>query len=407
LVFWLTLNCPPSFLKCTTLGVLTIMKKTNKKAQKAYAHLSQNERDRISILRSQGYSIRDAALVLGRDHSTVSRELRRNSRVVKRGRRNGQGRVLGEYDANSAKLKAYVRRKYAKFQRKKINDDKRLTPYITTRLEIGWSPTDIANRSGLELGVHISKTAIYEWLRTDWRGQPYCRYLYSKRLKAKKRKKNRLEREIIPNRVGLEMRPEYIDKREKYGDKEADLIVSGRVGDGKGQAALSVMLDRKGRYLNLKKLARKTAKLFNASIESAKKKLEEINSLTLDNGKENAKWEEMGIAAVYFCQPYHSWEKGAVENANLWLRRYFIKGSDLAQYSDDYVQYVESLFNFKPRKSLGGLTPFEVMLDADMLKDVKKESLQTHYLENGILDSEYLRQELIILAKRAGVALQG
>jgi len=383
------------------------MKNTTKKTQRTYSHLSQNERDRIAILRSQGYSIGNVAKVLGRDHSTISRELIKYSRVIKRGKKNGGGRIVGEYDANLASHKAYVKKKYARFDWKKINYDPVILEYVTSRLKIGWSPSDIDSRSTKELGKHISKTAIYKWLRTDWRGQPYCKYLYSKRKKVKKQKKNKAKKEIIPNRIGIEMRPKHIAKRAKCGHNEADLIVSGRKENIIGKAAISVMIDRKGRYLHLKKIDRATSEQFNKSIQEANIKLERIDSLTLDNGKENSKWEKMDIEQVYFCDPYHPWEKGSVENANLWLRRYFKKGSDLSQYSNEYIKYVETLFNFKPRKSLGGLTPFEVMLDENMLKDIKKESLKTHYLENGILNSEYFKQQLTNLAKCAGGALRG
>jgi transposase, IS30 family len=383
------------------------MKKTTNKAQMTYSHLSQNERDRIELLRGQGYSIRKIALVLNRDHSSLSRELQKYSRVICRGKKNGEGRIVGEYDSNVASHKSYTKRKYAKFEWKKINADPVVLEYVTSRLEMGWSPSDIGSRSKYELAKHISKTAIYEWMRSDSRGQPYCKYLYSGRKKVKKRKKNKTKREMIPNRVGIEMRPKYIAKRKKCGHKEADLIVSGRKEPGSSKEALSVMIDRKGKYLNLKKIKRATAELFNRSIYEANKKLTRIDSMTLDNGKENSKWQEMNIEQVYFCAPYHPWEKGSVENANLWLRRYFKKGSDLSKYSDEYVQYIETLFNFKPRKSLGGLTPFEVMLNEDMLVGIKKESLETHYLQNGILNSEYFKQQLTNLAKCASGALQG
>lgn len=383
------------------------MKKTNKKTQKTYSHLSQNERDRIGILKSQGYSNKDIAVALDRNHGTISREINRNSRVICRGNRTGLNREIGEYDSNVANHKAYVKRKYAKLQWKKINKDKIIMTYVTSCLEIGWSPCDIESRSKSDINKHISKTAIYEWLRTDPRGKPYCRYLYSGRVKVKKRKKDKTKREIIPNRVGIEMRPEYIAKRETCGHYEADLIVSGRKGLESNTTAISVIIDRKGKYIHLKKIKRATAELFNNTVKIARENLERMDSLTLDNGKENSRWQEMGINQVYFCSPYHPWEKGLVENINLWLRRYFKKGSDLSQYSDEYIKYVETLFNFKPRKSLGGLTPFEVMLNENMLKGIKKESLKTHYVKNDILSSEYFKQQLSNLNKCVSGALQG
>ena len=54
-------------------------------------------------------------------------------------------------------------------------------------------------------------------------------------------------------------------------------------------------------------------------------------TLTLDNGKEFARFKEIQKATgltIYFADPYSAWQRGTNENTNGLLRRYFPKGSD-------------------------------------------------------------------------------
>src|SRR3989339_200900 len=44
-----------------------------------YKHLTQNERDKLAVLRSRGWKLRDIGRVLGRNPGTLSRELKRNN----------------------------------------------------------------------------------------------------------------------------------------------------------------------------------------------------------------------------------------------------------------------------------------------------------------------------------------
>ena len=89
-------------------------------------------------------------------------------------------------------------------------------------------------------------------------------------------------------------------------------------------------------------------------------------SLTQDNGIENTRHEELGVP-VYFCDPYSSWQKGGVENANKMIRRFIPKGADIAAYSQEYVSMAVDILNNKPRKSLGYKTPLEVMQKNNLL----------------------------------------
>ncbi|MFZ5341157.1 MAG: IS30 family transposase, partial [Patescibacteria group bacterium] len=91
-----------------------------------------------------------------------------------------------------------------------------------------------------------------------------------------------------------------------------------------------------------------------------------FNSLTIDNDISFSKHQELSEmikAPIYFCHPYHSWEKGGVENLNKLIRRYIPKKTDISQLGDEFIQTIEDKLNHKPRKCLNFKTPYEVMLE--------------------------------------------
>lgn len=320
-----------------------------------YSHIKKTERLDISILLGRKYSIREIASALNRDPSTISREIRNNS-------------INGVYDPHKADHKAYVKRKYSKYQGKKINEDNELCRYIIDGLQRYWSPDEISGRMRYEKQpFYASKTAVYEWLYNSW-GQYWCKYLYSQRYRPRKRRKKKTKRTLIPNRKGIELRPKQANERLVCGHYEGDTMVSGRKTGSK--AALSVIYERKVKHIDAKKILTLKPRLFNQAIDYMKKKITSIKSLTLDNGIENTKYEELNIP-TYFCDPYSSWQKGGVENAIKMIRRFIPKGTDIASYPDSYVKKIVIILNNKPRKSLDYKTPFEVMLENNRFKKVE------------------------------------
>ena len=86
-------------------------------------------------------------------------------------------------------------------------------------------------------------------------------------------------------------------------------------------------------------------------------------SITYDNGSENAEHRELNGeigTRSYFCAPYHSWEKGTVENTNGLIRRFLPKKTDFAKISEERIVEIELWLNNRPRKCLGFKTPAEV-----------------------------------------------
>lgn len=295
--------------------------------------LTKTERSEIMILYEKGYSMRKIARALERSPNTISYEIKKNS-------------VSGEYQARKANSKARVRKRMSKFQWKKINQCDELKNYVIDKLEQGLNPDEISGRMKNEKkSFYVSKTAIYDWLRTS-RGNQYCKHLYSKRYRKKKRTK-KTKRVMIPDRIGITERSLGAKNRSRYGHWEEDTIVSGKQGSG----ALAVMIERKSRYVVIRKLNTLRPSEHVSVLQQCTSPLK-VLSMTFDNGIENKQHAELGIP-TYFCDPYSSWQKGSVENVNKMIRQYIPKGSDISQYSDQYIQWIQNRINEKPRKILG------------------------------------------------------
>ena len=84
-----------------------------------------------------------------------------------------------------------------------------------------------------------------------------------------------------------------------------------------------------------------------------------FKSLTLDNGVENVRYEELDVD-TYFCHPYSSWEKGGMENDFKRLRRWIPKKASLLNYTDKQIYAIMEKMNNTPRKCLNWKTPREV-----------------------------------------------
>jgi IS30 family transposase len=265
--------------------------------------------------------------------SSVSEEISNNS-------------VNGSYDPHKADQKASVKRINSKYQGKKINEDIHLQEYIIDKLKRKWNPDEISGRMKKnKKPFYASKTSIYEWLYSVY-GQRYCKYLYSKRYTKEKREEKKPERYIIPNRIGIEMRPKHINKRKQCGHTEADTIVLGK----KGKGAISVLVERACRYIDATKLY--TMKpLESALAVNTMMQNKQVRSTTMDNGIENRYHELLSVPA-YFCDPYSSWQKGAVENANKMIRGYIPKGTNISKVSEQKIKHIINMMNNKPRKIL-------------------------------------------------------
>lgn len=341
-----------------------------KKHTKQYRHLVQKDQDRLQALRDIGVKQKEIAVILGVDPSTISREITRNKRTNRKKKGCAKQRnKKARYEASVAAHKAYVRRKYAKYQGMKINENKDLREYIIRGLRRYWNPDEISGmmrRGGKPF--YASKTAIYEWLRSVY-GQRYVPHLYSGRYYAKKRKPKKTAKSMIPNRISIHERPESCTT--EYGHYEADTFVSGKTTGS--LVAVAIAIEARTDYVEMRKLKRMRPRLFTRAVRTMQQRVI-MKSATMDNGIENRDHEDMGID-TYFCDPYSSWQKPHVENVIRLVRRFIPKGYDLSKVSETKIARVARILNHKPRKSLGYKTPYEVMVEQGLFTKTYSEKI--------------------------------
>lgn len=309
-------------------------------------HLTKEERDKISVLQSSGAKQSEIAKEIGRSKSAISKELSKETSVFYR------DKYIGSQSHRN------VQQNWKESHKRKRMNDLEIQGYVINKLMLYWTPEQIAGRIFHDIGKKVSHETIYMWI---YRERPdLTAYLPRKQSGRKKRNYVNKSRKVhIPNRTDIDKRPKEADQRKVVGHFEADTIVS-----KKSLAALLVTADRASRITRIKKLTRKTAEQASNAIIFALKNFNTINlnTITYDNGSEFCYHEkvnqELGTKS-YFCKPYHSWEKGMIENINGLIRRFFPKGTDFDTITDEEIQYVEDWINNRPMKCLGFKTPNE------------------------------------------------
>lgn len=301
------------------------------------------------------YSIRDIARALNRSASTISDELRKNS-------------VKDGYDPDKAQFKAYLKRHNASYRGKKIVDNQALRKFVDQALTEGQSPQAIAGRIKYQEKdlPDVSKNTVYRYAKSP----------YGKPLGLKFKKKycitGRPKVTELKDRVFIDKRPEIIEKRARVGDSEGDFIVSGRTGKG----VLLSVTDRRLRASFLELIPKVTVDNVHIAFMKVKRRYPEIKSLTLDNDILFQMHKTLGRllgVEIYFCHPYHSWEKGSIENVNKQIRKFIPKGSDLSQYGSEEINAIEIFLNDRYMECLNYATPNEVLTKHRKRKKQKKQ----------------------------------
>lgn len=319
--------------------------------------LSLSERLELKILLVKKYSMRCIANVMKRGKSTIAYEVKHNS-------------TCGIYDPHKAHSKAKLRKRMRRLEFCKIERFPLLKQFIIEKLKEMWNPDEIAGYLKLhqkEYPWYISKTSIYQWLRTS-RGERYCKYLYSGRKVVKKRKK-KTKRVMIPDRVSIHDRGNGANNRTRYGNWEADTVVSKKGTKG----GLKTAIERKARILVAHKVNNMRPK-HHAEVLKEKLSPYVVKSITYDNGIENREHKKLG-APSFFADPYRSSQRGSNENANKMIRWPFPKKTDFSLIPQTEIDRVVLLINKKPRKILGYRSALEVAEKAGIIKNINSESV--------------------------------
>ncbi len=312
--------------------------------------LTLSEREEISRSIVADLSIRSIAKHLNRSPSTISREIKRNG-------------GYDNYRATQADLAAWERAHRPK--RCKLACNRPLSRTVATKLQLNWSPEQIAGWLKIEYpndeNNHVSHETIYCSLFVQTRGvlkKELQQFLRSQRAIRRSRHAS-LKRDglgQITNAVSIRERPASVEDRAVPGHWEGDLIA------GSNNSYIATLVERHTRYVMLAKVKNKdTESVVSALIKQSKKLPDELyKSLTWDRGKELADHERLTLETdinVYFCDPRSPWQRGSNENTNGLLRQYFPKGTDLSLHSQTKLNAVAQQLNERPRKTLEFETP--------------------------------------------------
>jgi IS30 family transposase len=369
-------------------------------------YLSFAEREEIALLKAQRHGVREIARKIGRDPSTISREVRRNAAT--RADQKGYRATVAQWKAQQA-AKRPKHAKLATNQRLREYVEHKLAGEVTDaegrpiagpnvpwagrrhgrrrdrRWGVAWSPEQVSNRLEVDFpddeSMRVSHETIYQSLYVQGRGalkRELTACLRTGRaLREPHARTGRSGRTFVTEEVKISQRPTEAEDRAVPGHWEGDLII------GLEKSAIGTLVERTSRYTMLLHLPRmddfgKTpivkngpplaghgAEALNAAIVDQIGGLPEQlrRSLTWDQGGELAKHVQLKIDAgidVYFCDPHSPWQRPSNENTNGLLRQYFPKGTDLSRWTAEELQAVVTILNARPRKTLGWRTPAEV-----------------------------------------------
>ena len=312
-----------------------------------YKQLTYEQRIRLEVLLKKGIKKKEIAEEITIDRITLYREINRNKQK------------RGGYNAKWAQQLAEERKERFTCPRKL---SLRIKNTIEEKLNQEWSPEQITGyckSKGIDM---VSHQTIYGFINENKQqgGELFKKLRIASKPYRKKYGKPDY-RGKIPNRVSIEQRPELVNKKERYGDWEADTIV------GKGhQGSVLTLVERKS-YFTL------MAKLEHSYAESTQQKMvnclapykEQVHTITSDNGHEFAEHQAIAKkleAQFYFTHPYSAWEKAINENTNGLIRQYLPKSANLKEVSDETIHQIENKLNNRPRKSLHWKTPLQVFM---------------------------------------------
>ena len=321
-------------------------------------YLSQDERLRIADMLALHRTVTEIAEALGRNKSTISREVRRNT--------DPRSNEYMPYRAQQLSTERLKRPKP-----RKVLDYPPLRDYVQQKLDEHWSPEQISHRLKVDFPdnehMRACPETIYQAIYIQAKGQ-------LKRDLEKKLRSGRVERRprapegerksrFRDPMVMISERPAEVADRAVPGHWEGDLIVGAN-----NKSAIGTLVERTSRDTILLHLP--DGHDSEHVQEAVIKKMQHLprlmlNSLTWDQGSELAQHLKIGAALdiqVYFCDPHSPWQRPTNENTNGLLRQYFPKGTDLSIYPEEYLDAVAEELNDRPRKVLGWRKPSEVFL---------------------------------------------
>lgn len=318
-----------------------------------YTHLTPFERGTVEFLYRAHCSMRFIADELGRNVSTISRELKHN--VNRR----------GKYHAVQAQQR-YIDERKKCVKPLKLDTDSELREYVERTLKEQWSPEQIANTIRRDhpwnRAMRICHETVYTFIYREKRaGGDLFKHLRQAHRTRRRRGNKKGKRGQIKDRVSINLRPKGASNRSRNGHWEGDTVI------GKShQGGVVTLNERRLGFLLAAPIANRKVETVNRAIIECffhiPKRLR--RTLTLDNGMEFAGFKDIQDALgldIYFADPYSPWQRGSNENLNGLIRQYLPKGTDLTTLTQAYLNTITQKLNNRPRKRLNYQTPAKLI----------------------------------------------
>lgn len=316
-----------------------------------YRQLGLDERIEISRLKEAGWSWRAIGAALGRSHTTVSREIRRNSRTTKA--------WAGGYAPARAQELALRRRRWdCRFKLVRQPD---LRDRVRQSLAMGHSPEQIAGRLAREAGrTVISHESIYRFVYHRSAQKDFWHRLLprAKSRRGRYRKQGGSPASFIKHRRSIAERTPDADTRQQPGHWEADYMLFAAYGHN-----ILVLHERATRFTLIDHPPTRKAAM---TVQRIQRRLRDVppalrQTICFDNGTEFAEHHRLHRLGLqtFFCDVRSPWQKGGVENVIGRLRRYLPRKTDLESLSPEQLRDHANRLNDTPRKCLDFLTPAE------------------------------------------------
>ena len=318
-----------------------------------YTHLAFWEREEISRGLAQSVSLKEIAAILGREPSTIGREIDMSG-----GKEN--------YGCEMAESLAKERSKIPK-KKKRLDTNPELKDFVFKHIRICWSPEQIAHELKHlypeDKHMQISHESIYTYIYVLPRGELKKELIACLRQRRKSRGKTKniyQKSDKITNMLSIDERPKEVEDRIVPGHWEGDLII------GKNhKTALGTLVERTTRFTLLIPLkARDSWEVYKSFVKMVRRIPQELfRSMTYDRGtemKQHKLFTQDTQAKVYFAHPYSPWERGTNENTNGLIRQFFPKKTDFSKVTLKEIKRAQDLLNGRPRKVLGWRKPNEV-----------------------------------------------
>lgn len=344
-------------------------------------HLTLKERTKIEVLKSEGYSNRQIANVLGRAPQTIHNEVKRGTIQQKRITKT----IKKEYTYYDSKYFAETGQALYDEQRLKCG---RKPKWSISNQFINWADEMMLNKKwSPDVVVNVAKieslfdralipctTTLYNWIERKILKTRNIDLLEKVSRKNKRTQKRSRENKRVLGK-SIEQRPVEVESRTTFGHWEIDTVIGSKM---KHSPVMITLVERKTRFEVLLKAREKSA----GAIEEALQGLLETNpmafkklfqTITADNGSEFATLSDHlnEQVDIYFAHPYASWERGTSENLHKLIRRFVPKGTSLEEITKQDLVRIQSWMNHYPRKILGYRTPYEMML-----KEMKQLDLE-------------------------------